>query len=176
MATLVHPSSAESTTSQLDLFSVPPSQTSLEDGSFTKYHPVSVLTSTGPIEFTVSAKNSNYIDLANSFLYVRVSVTTSNGVDLAKTAEIAPECNFLHTLWSQVDVYLNGLLVTQSKNNYPYRAYIDNLYSFGQEGKILSFPPCYGIAILMHISIVVLQQTRATPSAKLWLQKAKKSI
>ena len=104
MATLVHPSSAESTTSQLDLFSVPPSQTSLEDGSFTEYHPVSVLTSTGPIEFTISAENSNYIDLANSFLYVRASVTTSNGADLAKTAEIAPECNFLHTLWSQVDV------------------------------------------------------------------------
>ena len=135
MATLVHPSSAESTTSQLDLFSVPPSQTSLEDGSFTEYHPVSVLTSTGPIEFTISAENSNYIDLVNSFLYVRASMTTSNGADLAKTAEIAPECNFLHTLWSQVDVYLNGSLVTQSNNNYPYRAYIENLLSFGQEAK-----------------------------------------
>ena len=101
MVTLVHPSLAESTTSQLDLFSVPPSQTSLEDGSFTEYHPVSVLTSTGPTKFTISAENSNYIDLANSFLYVRASVTTSNGDDLAKTAEIAPECNFLHTLWSQ---------------------------------------------------------------------------
>ena len=111
------------------------SQTSLEDGSFTEYHPVSVLTSTGPIEFTVSAENSNYIDLANSFLYVRASMTTSNGVDLAKTVEIAPECNFLHTLWSQVDVYLNGSLITQSNNNYPYRAYVENLLSFGQEVK-----------------------------------------
>ena len=135
MATLVHPSSAESTTFQLDLFSVPPSQTSLEDGSFTEYHPVSVLTSTGPIEFTISAKNFNYIDLANSFLYARASVTTSNGADLAKTAKIAPECNFLHTLWSQVDVYLNSSLVTQSNSNYPYRAYIENLLSFGQEAK-----------------------------------------
>ena len=135
MATLVHPSSAESTTSQLDLFSVPPSQTSLEEGSFTKYHPVSVLTSTGPIEFTISAENSNYIDLANSFLYVHASVTTATGADLAKNVEIAPECNFLHTLWTQVDVYLNVSLVTQSNNNYPYRAYIENLLSFGQDAK-----------------------------------------
>ena len=135
MATLVHPSSAESTTSQLDLFSIPPSQTSLEDGNFTEYHPVSVLTSTGPIEFTVSAENSNNIDLANSFLYVRASVTGSDGSDLTKDVEIAPECNFLHTLWSQIDVYLNGSLVTQSNNNYPYRAYIKNLLSFGQEAK-----------------------------------------
>ena len=34
-----------------------------------------------------------------------------------------------------VDVYLNGSLVTQSNNNYPYRAYIENLLSFGQEAK-----------------------------------------
>ena len=88
MATLVNPSLAESTTSQLDLFSVPPSQTSLEKRSFTKYHPVSVLTSTGPIEFTISAENFNYIDLANSFFYVRASVTTAAGADLAKNVEI----------------------------------------------------------------------------------------
>ena len=87
MATLVRPSWAESTTSQLDLFSMPPSQTSLEYGNFTEYHPVSVLTSTGPIEFTVSAKHSNCIDLANSFLYVRASVTGSDGSDLEKDVE-----------------------------------------------------------------------------------------
>ena len=78
MATLVHPRSAESTTSQLDLFLLPPRQTSLEDGNFIQYHTVSVLTSTGPIEFTVSAENSNSIDLANSFLYVRANVTASD--------------------------------------------------------------------------------------------------
>ena len=145
MATLVHPSSAESTTSQLDLFSVPPSQTSLEEGSFTEYHPVSVLTSTGSIEFTISAENSNYIDLAN----VRASVTTAAGADLEKNAEIAPECNFLHTLWTQVDVYLNGSLVTQSNNNYPYRAYIENLLSFGQEAK--KFPTFCSVVAPQHI-------------------------
>ena len=145
MATLVHPNSAESTTSQLDLFSVPPSQTSLEEESFTEYHLVSVLTSTGFIEFMISAENFNYIDLANSFLYVRASVTTAAGTDLAKNVDIAPKCNFLHTLWIQVDVYLNGLLVTQSNNNYPYRAYIKNLLSFGQEAKKSQFS-----ALLWH--------------------------
>ena len=94
MATLVYPSSAESTTSQLDLFSVPTSQTSLEDRSFTEYHPVSVLIFTGPIEFTVSAENSNYIDLINSFLYIRANITTVARVNSAEGVKIAPECNF----------------------------------------------------------------------------------
>ena len=66
---------------------------------------------------------------------MRASVTASDGADLEKGVEITPKCNFLHTLWSQVDVYLNGLLVTQFNNNYPYRAYIENLLSFGQEAK-----------------------------------------
>ena len=78
------PSLAKYITSQLDLFSVLPGQTSLENGSFTKYHPVSVLTSSGPIEFTVSAKNSNYNDFANSFLYVSANITTAAGTDLAE--------------------------------------------------------------------------------------------
>ena len=90
MASLIHPSSAQSTTSQLDLFSVSLSQTSLDDGSFTEYHPVSVLTSTGPIEFTISAENSNYIDLASTFLYVRASVTAADGADLEEDVEISP--------------------------------------------------------------------------------------
>ena len=176
MATLVHPSWAESTTSQLDLFSVPPSQTSLEDGNFTEYHPVSVLTSISPIEFTVSVENSNYIDLANSFLYVRASVTGSDGKDLAKDMKIAPECNFLHTLWSQINVYLNGSLVTQSNNNYSYQTYIENLLSFGQQAKTSQLSALLWYQILANILIVVLQQTQATHNAKFWQQKAKKLI
>jgi len=35
--------------------------------------------------------------------------------------------NFLHTLWSQCDLFLNGTLVTQSNNNYPFRSYIETL-------------------------------------------------
>ena len=113
MASLIHPSSSESTTSQLDLFSVPSTQTSLSEGSFTEYHPVSVLTSTGPVEFTISAENSNYIDLANSFLFVCATITSATGADLPENSEIGPECNFLHTLWSQIDMYLNGSLVPE---------------------------------------------------------------
>ena len=111
-ASLIHLSSAQSTTSRLDLFSVISSQTRLDDGSFTEYHPVSVLTSTGPIEFTISAENSNYIDLDNTFLYVRASVTAADGIDLEADVEISPECNFLYTMWSQIGLYLNESLVS----------------------------------------------------------------
>ena len=135
MSLLINKQSAESIRSELDLFKVPPTQTSLEDGFFTEYRPVSILTSEGPVEFCINSETFNYIDLANSFLYVRASITTADGSALAADCEIAPECNFLHSLWSQCDMYLNGTLVTQSSNNYPYRAYIENLLSFSKEAK-----------------------------------------
>ena len=42
-------------------------------------------------------------------------------------------------MWSQIDLYLDGSLFTQSNNNYPYRAYIENLLSFGQDAKSSQF-------------------------------------
>ena len=101
MALLIHPNLAESTISQINSFLMSPSQTRLEDESFIEYHPVSVLTSTGLFEFTAtSVENFNYIDLENSLLYVRATVTGAIGVDLVEDGEIAPECNFLNTSWS----------------------------------------------------------------------------
>ena len=78
---------------------MPPTQTSLEDGFFTEYRPIFVLTSGGSVEFCVAAESSNYIDLANTFPYVRASITKANGTALGDDTEIAPECNFLCTLW-----------------------------------------------------------------------------
>ena len=44
MASLVHSNSAEIVTSQLDLYAVPATQTALEEGQYTEYRYVSVLT------------------------------------------------------------------------------------------------------------------------------------
>ena len=89
------------------------------------------------MEFCIAAESSNYIDLANAFLYVRALVTKADGTALAEDTEIAPECNLLHTLCSQCDLPLNDTLVTQSSNNYSYRSYIETLLSFGKDAKDL---------------------------------------
>ena len=75
-----------------------------------------------------------------------------------------------------MDVYLNGSLVTQSNNNYPYRAYIENLLSFGQDAKNSQLS-----ALLWHRNTSEHFDTRGAtnlviPNEKLWLQKAKKWI
>ena len=55
--------------------------------------------------------------------------------DLDLDDPVAPVNNWLHALFSQVDVYLNGTLVTPSTNTYAYRAYIETLLSYGPDAK-----------------------------------------
>ena len=62
-------------------------------------------------------------------------MTAADGPDFEADVEISSECKFLHTLWSQIYVYLNESLVTQSSVNCPYRVYIENVLSFAQDTK-----------------------------------------
>jgi hypothetical protein len=76
----IHEGSCECAKSELDLFSVPPTQVSVDSGMFVEYHPISSLTDGAPIEFEVSSSGDDYIDFANSYLYVRAKITRANGI------------------------------------------------------------------------------------------------
>ncbi|KAI0242984.1 hypothetical protein LSAT2_009527 [Lamellibrachia satsuma] len=94
------------------------------------------LDSGGPIEFLIPGSGDDYLDLANTMLHVQVKVTRANGDDLDLADPVGPVNNWLHSLFSQVDVYLNGTLVTPSTNTYAYRAYIETLLSYGTDAKV----------------------------------------
>ena len=135
----VHEQSCECTKSELDLFSVPPTQTSIENGCWTEYHPLSSLADGSPIEFEVSGTGEDYLDFANSHLYVKAKITAQDGGNIAADAEVGPVNNFLHSLFSQVDVSLNGTLITSSTSTYPYRAYIEDTVNYGTDTKKSQF-------------------------------------
>jgi hypothetical protein len=131
----IHEGSCECAKSELDLFSVPATQTSIESGTYVEYHPVASITGGAPIEFDVTASGDDYLDSDNSFLCVRAKITRANNDDLDAVDTVGPVNNFLHSLLSQVDVLLNGTLITSSTNTYAYRAYIETLLSYGTDAK-----------------------------------------
>jgi hypothetical protein len=131
----IHEGSCECAKSELDLFSLPSTQTSIESGIYVEYHPISNITGGAPIEFDVTATGDDYLDLANSFLCVLAKITRINGDDLDAADTVGPVNNFLHSLFSQVDVSLNGTLITSSMNTYAYRVYIETLLSYGVDAK-----------------------------------------
>jgi hypothetical protein len=138
----IHEGSCECSKSELDLFSVPPTQTSVECASFVEYRPIASLADGAPIEFELTSSGDDYIDFANSYLNVKVKITRANGDDLEAADTVGPVNNLLHSLFSQVDVSLNGVLVSNSNNAYAYRAYLENLLSYGPAAKASQLTAC----------------------------------
>ena len=70
----------------------------MEQGSWIEYHPLTAVRDGGPIEFEISGSGEDYIDFANSVLYVKAKITANNGGNLAADAEMGPVNLFLHSL------------------------------------------------------------------------------
>lgn len=130
----VHSKSQESTKSEMDIFSVPPTQVSLEKGHWIDHQPVSSVSDAGPITF-VSPGTEDYVDLSKTILVVRAKVTKADSTDLDADTKVAPVTNFLHSLFKQVDVFLKGKQVTQATGTYAYRAYLETLLNYGPSAK-----------------------------------------
>ena len=79
----VHRQSCEGVKSELDLFAVPPTQTSIDDGRWVEHQPLTSLDSGGPIEFMLPGTGDAYLDLANTYLLIRAKVVRGDGTDLA---------------------------------------------------------------------------------------------
>ena len=131
----VNPSSCECTKSELDLFTVPPTQTSIQEASWVEYQPVSSIQNRAPIEFDVTGTGEDYIDCSNILLYVRGKITQANNENLPAESTAAPINQLLHSMFSQVDISLNGTLISSSTNTYAYRAMLETLLSYGEDAK-----------------------------------------
>jgi hypothetical protein len=126
--------SCECTKSELELFSLPPTLTSIEKVHHVEVLPLGSLTDYDtPIEFFVAGRGDEYINLGKTYLYLEAKITKADGTDLDENAKVGPVNNWFHSLFSQVDLALNGELVTPSNNTYPYRAYVETLLSYGEE-------------------------------------------
>ncbi|XP_021354323.1 uncharacterized protein LOC110450876 [Mizuhopecten yessoensis] len=133
---LVHPNSCECAKSELDLFDVPPTQTSVEDGYWQQIGTVTSVNDGGPYTFKISGSGEDYLDLGNTNLFVKVKlVKKADGTALEDDSNVAPTNLFLHSLFNNVSVSLNERLVSPPENAYPYRAYIETLLSYGPAAK-----------------------------------------
>jgi len=134
----LHQKSCECVKTELDLFSLPPTQTSIESGKWVQYKPISSLTDDSPVEFVVPGHGDEYTDLSQTLLHVKATIRKSDGEavtgDDAKK-EVGPVNNWLHSLFSQVDLYMNNKLVSPQNNTYAYRAYLENLLTYGGDAK-----------------------------------------
>lgn len=120
---------------ELDLFSTPPTMAAVEESWSTEYQPTTSLDNTSPIKFTVSGDSNHYIDLHSSYVYLKVQIVKGDGTNLDPDTNVGPINLLAHSLFQQVDVWLNDSLITSSSNLYHYRALFETLLSYSDESK-----------------------------------------
>lgn len=122
---------------ELDLFGLNPTQTAVEKISYQQIRPINQLTPFSPVEFVVAGNNGlQYVDLRNSYLSLKLRIVHgSTGAALKATEYIGPVNLIAHSLFEQVDLTLQGKLISTASSHYPYKAYLRKLLEFGQASK-----------------------------------------
>ena len=122
--------SMECAKSELDLFSVPPTQTAIEEGVWDVIQPHPNYNTSPVIRFDIPGNNMHYIDVSATEIYCKVKITTFT--DNKRQSVVN---NLLHSIFEQVQVYLNNVPVENSNKTYAYRAYLENLLCYGNDAK-----------------------------------------
>lgn len=117
----------------LEMFKTSPTNITLEDSKWMKYFPISsVLQSdTAPIEFEIKGQGDGYIDLSQTYLQMVFKSTKDDGTNLTGDHSTStPVNNILHSLFTDIDVSLNGKIITPGTDTYPYKAFFEILLSY----------------------------------------------
>lgn len=133
----LHERSCLCTTEELDLFSVPSTNISVEKSEYLEFFPVSAPNQV--IEFHVPSLGPHFFDLRSSFLHIQAKIVRANGDPASTTAtdgtvthdKVIPVQSFATSLFQYVHVYLNQTLVSQYEN-YSYRSYLDIILNANQ--------------------------------------------
>lgn len=76
--------SCECLKSELELFTVPSTQATIESSQWIYYKPISSLTDDSPIEFVIPGQGEEYIDLSHTMLSISVQIRSAISKKLSK--------------------------------------------------------------------------------------------
>ena len=141
----------ECSLSSLDLFSGKHVQRDGEEGIWEKFSPLSTIQN-GVVEFRIDGTKS-FIDLQNTFIFVKARVVNTDGTNLAADKEVSVINYISGSLWKTVTVKLNGDPLI-SCSDYNYRAYIETLLNYSQPTKNHGFNAVCIIRIPIPNSII----------------------
>ncbi|CAI5671105.1 unnamed protein product [Oreochromis niloticus] len=130
---LLHEQLSECTLTELDLFTAPLTQFSIEDKCYSEILPVTALTYRGPLEFYVPGNRLHYLDLNDTLLSLRLKITNADGSDIDADTNVAIINYPLNTIFSQCDVTLGDRLISHASSTHPYRPIIETYLNYSEE-------------------------------------------
>lgn len=110
----------------LALFEKPSVDTGIIGCKWVQYRPLSQISDSGVLQFTISGTSNDYVNLQKSRLQVKGHICNASGDRIANTDEVSLENLPLQTLWNQVDLSLQQQVISSKVGtNYAYKSYLD---------------------------------------------------
>jgi len=113
--------------STLDLFKKPETDYSIESYRMVTIQPTT--TGINPMEFIVP-KLESFVDLNRSYFTMELQMKKNDGNNWVNSETLWPANNIAHTIIKQIDLYLNGTLISPQSDTYHYKAYLQTLTNF----------------------------------------------
>ena len=113
----------------LNLFRAPPTDLSILSYRMVPIHPFTM----GPnlIDFQIDPKD--YIDLSCSYFELEWTLKKSDGNNTAANDRSYLVNNIAHSIFKQISVRLNGMLISPQTDTYHNKAYIETLLNYNRD-------------------------------------------
>lgn len=144
----------------LAIFSKPLQNVGVRRYKTVEYFPINDIATQSVIQFLINPSGANYVDLSRTILNLQCMILRKDGsrmkdakpLMVAAVASsdtgadawaekppaedvVAPVANFLHSMFSRVDLSLQNKLMTDSDNSYAYQAYFKTLLQTPPEAR-----------------------------------------
>lgn len=137
----IHEASEVALLPQLNLWTVPPTQTSVDRDIEFELRPTATFNSTTPLKFDHKCPTDEYIMLNESHLNIRMKVTLKSSdskafpINRAAWDKVFPVNNLMHSIFSSCSIQINNRQVARAAQNYPYRAFFESFLAFAPTAK-----------------------------------------
>ena len=122
----------------LRIFKVPPTDISINAYRMVTIQPTT--TGINPMEFIVPGLD-DFVDLGRSYFTMELSLKKEDAGNLDAAEKLWPVNNLAHSIIKQIDLQLNGTLISPQSDTYHYKAYLETLLNFDREdGKTVLGP------------------------------------
>ena len=130
-----------SVSGEFDIFAHRPIQTSVLGTIERAYKPIATVDQKD-LEIFISADNDTIIDL-DIKLNVRGKLIAAKGKDVDFTDHMDVTNNFLRFLFSQSNITLNCVTITQGSVHYHYHSYLETLMTYGTDAAPIHLSSAY---------------------------------
>jgi len=131
-----HPRSEGNINPALRVFKVPPT-----DISINAYRMVTIQPTTNQSHGIHYSRLGRLCGMGHSYFTMELSLKKSDNGNLVANEKFWPVNNLAHAIIKQIDLQLNGTLISPQSDTYHYKAYLENLLNFDREdGKTVLGP------------------------------------